>query len=42
MITSRFEMRKIRGYDNVMIDIITFFLIVLVFFIRFKNHVRPN
>ena len=33
MIISRFEMQKIRGHDSVMIDIITFFLIILVFFI---------
>ena len=34
MIISRFEMRKIRGHDIVMIDIIIFFVIALIFFIH--------
>ena len=32
MIISRLEMQEINGHDNIMIDIITFFLIVLIFF----------
>ena len=33
MIIIRLEMQEMHGHDNIMIDIITFFLIVLIFFI---------
>ena len=39
MIISRFEMQEIHGHASIMIDIITFFLIVLINFI-FNSHVR--
>ena len=32
MIISRLEMQEMHGHDNIMIDIITFFVIVLIFF----------
>ena len=34
MITICFQMQEMRGHDSIMIDIITFFFIVLIFFIH--------
>ena len=43
MISSRLEMQEMHGHDNIIIDIITFFFIVLIFFIHVsKSHLRPD
>ena len=34
MVISRFEMQQMHGHDSIMIDIIPYFVIVLIFFIH--------
>ena len=40
MIIIRFEMQEIHGHASITLDIITFFVIGLNFYIRFKSHIR--
>ena len=42
MIIIRFEMQEMRGHDNIMIDIITFFVIVLIFAYTLQKSRSPR
>ena len=42
MIIIRFEMQEMHGHENIMIDIIIFFIVLIFFYTHFKNYVRPD